>query len=156
MGDRRAPNRDWKGIRGAAARPLSISRKLAYSKGSRMTFKDCLSHWGNADFAEMLLEELCGHADEFELQDWCQHGGSPSAEADVFIQKLVIREATSEFVKGSFEVSFTESIYRGCKDHDFTEKHRGQMEFRLDRETGEVEYNASDAPEVRQYEPDEF
>jgi len=121
-----------------------------------MRFKDCLTHWGNEEFADVVLEELREHADELELQDWCQHGGSPSVEADVFIRKLVIREATSRFIKGSFEVAFTESIYRGCRDHDFTAKHIGQMDFSLDPQTGEIEFTASDAPEVRQYDPDEF
>ena len=115
---------------------------------------ECLEHWGTEKFAELFLAELSENENDLPLQNMCISGGHPSSEEWAELDNLQLDDEAEGVVTGSFDVSFTETSPTGCRDMDWTDKRNGRIDFELNLETGEVEFEKP-MPK-REYEPDEF
>jgi len=126
-----------------------------YDKPSYLTVKKCLKYWGTENFDDEFLSELSENESKLPLENMCRNGGSPSVEDNAELEDLKIGEESNGVVKGSFHVSFTEESPTGCRDMQWKNPVSGKIEFSLDLETGEIEFEPPQL-DKRQYEPDEF
>jgi len=125
-----------------------------YEIAATTTVTECLAHWGTSCFADKFLSELTRNGDDLPLTDMCLNGGNPSPKHWPDLNDLEIEGENHGLVKGSLSVAFTEELLTSCSGVTFSDKRTGRINFLLNLETGEVQY---EPPRLkREYEPDEF
>lgn len=120
-----------------------------------MTVKKCLPYWGTDKFDDEFLSELSANEHKLPLEKLCQNGGYPSVDEYAELECLEIGEELDGVVKGSFHVSFTEESPTGCRDMPWRNSASGKIDFSLELETGEIEFEPP-LPAKREYDPEEF
>lgn len=118
------------------------------------TVVDCLDHWGTDNFPDAFLAELLENENHLPLQNMCISGGSPSSDDCAYLDDLRLEEEKDGLVTGRFTVSFTEASPTGCRDKIWTDKRNGKIRFKLNLETGEVEFD--EPMPRREYDREEF
>ncbi len=100
-------------------------------------------------FAAAVEDELSSDFKDSELdEDYCKNAGSIG---DVEISGVVLDPYTAEDeeITGTFDISFSESYYNGCREIDWTLPWSGSGSIKIMRCTGEmaVEIDATRDPE---------
>lgn len=101
-------------------------------------------------FEDALATFLREHEANLPLQEFCKEG-SPSLE-DWAEYEDFDYEVKEYEVNGSCMVRFDESLHRGCRDIDWSEKVSGRLDFVISIEEEIIEVTAGD---IFEREPDE-
>ena len=62
---------------------------------SELILRDCLALFGTPKFEKALLDDLREFKDDLPLLDWCDNGGSPSEDHEVYINSGMSAGTTS-------------------------------------------------------------
>ena len=111
-----------------------------YDCPSTVAVSDCLKYWGKKSFADEFLAELMEHESSLPLDDMCEGRGYNSPTDSAWLSDLRITNRTRPNVEGNFRVQFTCATSEGCKDAKQEIPMDRRLEFKLNLETGEVEF----------------
>ncbi len=89
-----------------------------------------LSHYGQANFKDILKDELVQNAAKLPLGNFCNSGGLPDDES-LEVSVTIIKEREQK-VQIKVECFFDEAIPTGCSDCPITEPAMGEVSIVLD------------------------
>jgi hypothetical protein len=111
-----------------------------------MRLRKSLKAVGTDDLEEILQEELYDHTDDLPIEDVMENGGWPeSSSFDITVSDI---SDDAEFVYANVAVYFDEEHASTCADITFTSSYFVKLNLRLDKESGEADFDCEESANV--------